>query len=266
MTNRSVRLVQFTDTHLLADPAGVLRGAPTLPRLEACLAHARQYFFPADVVAITGDIVQDEPEAYGTIELLFDGLGVPVLLIPGNHDEPAELKRRLGHAPFQVGGEFRTGNGWQVLLLDSWSAESADGEGELGGTQLAGLESHLAASADPHAFVLVHHPPVPMESAGLDRLGLLDATAFLQTVAGSHRVRGIAWGHAHQALDIYARDGLRLMCTPATSMQFVPRQPGFAVDDRPPGYRVIDLNADGSIASEVIWLEGYRDAESSPTA
>ena len=55
------------------------------------------------------------------------------------------------------------------------------------------------------------------------------------------------------------RGGVRLMCTPATSMQFVPRITEFAVDDRPPGYRVIDLHDDGSIATEVVWLEGYRD-------
>jgi hypothetical protein len=42
-------------------------------------------------------------------------------------------------------------------------------------------------------------------------------------------------------------------------MQFRPRHPTFVTDDRPPGYRVIDLSEDGSIASEVVWLEGYRD-------
>jgi Icc protein len=47
------------------------------------------------------------------------------------------------------------------------------------------------------------------------------------------------------------------MCTPATCMQFRPRQPGFEVDDRPPGYRVLDLQDDGRISTEVVWLEGY---------
>ena len=47
----SVRLVQFTDTHLLDDPDGILRGARTLPRLQACIAHAQRHFFPADAVA-----------------------------------------------------------------------------------------------------------------------------------------------------------------------------------------------------------------------
>jgi Icc protein len=70
-------------------------------------------------------------------------------------------------------------------------------------------------------------------------------------------VRGVVWGHAHQALDLY-RGPLRLMCTPSTCMQFRPRTTGFEIDDRPPGYRLIELHADGSLASEVIWLEGYR--------
>jgi Icc protein len=259
MSPRSVRLVQFTDTHLLTDPAGRLRGAATLPRLQACLAHARKHFFPADAIAITGDIVHDEPAAYGAVELLFDELGVPVLLIPGNHDDPAELKRRLGASPFQVGGEFHTATGWHVLLLESWFAESSDGEGRLGPRQLETVDRVLADSTEPHAFVFLHHPPVPMDAAGMDALGLLDAEQFRATLARHDRVRAVAWGHAHQSLDIFAARGLRLMCTPATSMQFVPRHAEFAVDDRPPGYRVIDLNADGSMATEVVWLEGYRD-------
>ena len=40
-------------------------------------------------------------------------------------------------------------------------------------------------------------------------------------------------------------------------MQFKPRSDEIQIDDRPPGYRVIDLAADGSLATEVVWLEGY---------
>jgi Icc protein len=254
----SVRLVQFTDTHLMQDPEAALRGARTLPRLQACLEHAQRHFFPVDAVLLTGDIAHDEPAAYGTVDLLFGGLGVPVLAIPGNHDDPGEMRRQLGHAPFQVGGEWVTRNGWQVLLLESWFAESADGEGQLGPAQLQSAARTLAEGAQPHALVVLHHPPVPMDSPSLDELGLLDGPQLSATVARHARVRGVCWGHAHQALDLYRAGDLRFMCTPATCMQFKPRS-DFTVDDRPPGYRVIDLFADGSIASEVAWLEGYRD-------
>jgi Icc protein len=96
-----------------------------------------------------------------------------------------------------------------------------------------------------------------METAGLDSLGLVDGPAFLAVIDRHPNVRAVAWGHAHQSLDLY-RGPVRLMCTPATCMQFKPRDPGFVVDDRPPGYRVIDLQEDGGVASEVVWLEGYR--------
>ena len=258
MTARSVRILQFTDTHLLQDPAGSLRGARTLPRLQACLAHARRHFFPADAVVLTGDIVHDEPVAYGAVDLLFGELDMPVLLIPGNHDIPDEMRRQLGHAPFQVGGQWRTANGWQILLLETWFAESADGEGQLGAAQLQEVDEVLARGTELHAFVFLHHPPVPMDSPSLDELGLLDGPELSATVARHPRVRGVCWGHAHQALDLYRARDVRFMCTPATCMQFKPRN-DFAADDRPPGYRVIDLLADGAIVSEVVWLEGYRD-------
>jgi 3',5'-cyclic-AMP phosphodiesterase len=250
-----IRLLQFTDTHLMADPAASLRGVRTLPSLEACLTLARRRHLPADAIAVTGDLVQDDPEAYGSLELMFDNLGAPVLLIPGNHDLPDEMKRRLSHPPFQLGG-VRLLGGWAVVMLDTWYAESDDGEGQLGPAELERLEATLAAHRDRHTLVCLHHPPVSMEAPGLDALGLLDAQSFLAILERHPQVRGVAWGHAHQSLDVY-RGPVRLMCTPSTCMQFRPRDPGFVVDDRPPGYRVLDLHDDGGIATEVVWLEGY---------
>lgn len=249
------RLLQFTDTHLMADPQGTLRGTHTLPSLQACLEHARRRHLPADLVAVTGDLVQDEPAAYGVLDLVFQDLGAPVLLIPGNHDEPAELRRRLAHAPFQVGGTREIGN-WAIVLLDTSFEVSGRGEGRLGPAALRQLDVDLARHRDAHVLVCLHHPPVSMEAAGLDALGLTDAHEFLTTIDRHDNVRGIAWGHAHQSLDLF-RGRTRLMCTPATCMQFKPRDPGFAIDGRPPGYRVIDLHDDGSLATEVVWLEGY---------
>jgi Icc protein len=252
-----LRLLQLTDTHLMADPAARLRGVATQPSLEACLARARRLHFPVDAIVVTGDLVQDDPSAYGSLELTLDRLGVPVLLIPGNHDVPDELQRHCSHEPLQVGGTRVQGN-WAIVLLDTWFAGSSDGEGQLGAQQLRDLDTILTRHRDRHVLVAMHHPPIAMEAAGLDALGLLDAPEFLATIDRHPQVRGIAWGHAHQALDVY-RGSRRLMCTPSTCMQFKPRVAGFVTDDRPPGYRVIELHDDGGLATEVVWLEGYRE-------
>lgn len=250
-----IRLLQFTDTHLLGDPEGSVRGVRTTASLAACLDHARGRHLPADVLAVTGDLVQDDPVAYGSLELLFEGFGVPVLLVPGNHDLPGELRGRLAHGPFRIGGAHVFGS-WAIVMLSTWFEASRDGEGRLGLPELQRLDAALDAHRDRHVLVCLHHPPISMEAAGLDRLGLEDAAAFHEVIVRHPQLRAVAWGHAHQALDVF-RGATRWLCTPSTCMQFRPRDPGFVVDGRPPGYRVLDLQDDGGIATEVVWLEGY---------
>jgi Icc protein len=47
---------------------------------------------------------------------------------------------------------------------------------------------------------------------------------------------------------------LRLLSTPSTCAQFRPGSDSFAIDERPPGYRWLDLRADGRLDTEVVWL------------
>jgi Icc protein len=253
----TLRLIQFTDTHLLASADAELRGMRTLPSLRACLERAQDWHFPADAVLLSGDLVQDEPRGYDAIRELFAGLNVPVLTVPGNHDLPDALARALGQPPFVVGGSRPLGASWTVRLVSTWYAESAGGEGRVGEQELAALDRDLASLAGRHVLVCLHHPAVPMDAEGIDALGLIDAAELWQIVERHGCVRAIVWGHAHQALDVY-RGTRRLMCSPSTCIQFRPRVVRLEVDDRPPGYRVIDLHADGGVSSEVVWLEGYR--------
>ena len=95
-----------------------------------------------------------------------------------------------------------------------------------------------------------------MHSEWLDQVGLYDSDEFMTIVRQHSNVRGVLWGHVHQSLDRFIH-GVRFMATPATCAQFVPGSAEFAIDDRPPGYRVLELMPDGTIATEVCWLETY---------
>lgn len=64
------------------------------------------------------------------------------------------------------------------------------------------------------------------------------------------RVRGVLWGHIHQELDV-ERNGVRLLATPSTCIQFAPRSDDFALDHLLPGYRWLRLHADGRIETGV---------------
>ena len=88
--DRALRVLQISDTHLHAAADSRMRGVTTYSTFLAVLEHAqRDRRWPADVIVASGDIVQDESRAgYERFRQSLEPLGVPVLSIPGNHDDP----------------------------------------------------------------------------------------------------------------------------------------------------------------------------------
>ncbi len=256
---KSVRLVQFTDLHLVGNPNRTLRGINTLQTLRHTLTHAGARFDAADAYLLSGDLVHDDPSGYQAVAAAFSDSAAPVYCIPGNHDTPEQMRIALAHPPFQMGGSALLGD-WVIILLDSF-VPNTDG-GRIGADQLVQLDRTLASHADKHALVCLHHHPIKMRSEWLDTVGLEDADAFLALIARHKNVRGILWGHVHQALDLFSQ-GVRYMATPATCAQFKPLSDDFALDNKPPGYRVLELMSDGSIATEVVWVDNLAACSTS---
>jgi Icc protein len=244
-----MHILHITDPHLYGSAGGTLRGVETAKSLREVLEEALDARPDVRAVLVTGDIVQDDPSGYAHFRTLMSGLGKPVLCIPGNHDEPDAMARTLDRAPFQIGGDF-VADGWQIILLDS--CDPGHVGGRLAPAELARLDATLRAST-AHALVCLHHHPVSMGSRWLDGIGLANAPE-LWSILGAHaHVRAIAWGHVHQAYD-GERGPVKLLATPSTGAQFVPASDRYAVDSRPPGYRLLELGPDGSIDTRVHWL------------
>ena len=256
MSTATVKLIQVTDPHLFADPVGRLRGVLTLNALQDTLRAAADDIRDAFAVLTTGDLVQDDPGGYARFREAMGGLGKPVLCIPGNHDEAPALRQALQGAPFQVGGHVDAA-GWRIILLDSSVPRQA--QGQLAASELDALEAALAASPDRHALIALHHHPVTMHSHWLDTVGLTNAAEFFAVLDRHPQVRGIVFGHVHQAFE-HVRRGVRILGTPSTCAQFLPRAHDFAVDNLPPAYRVLNLEPDGRLESQVAWLSQARRA------
>jgi Icc protein len=245
-----VRLLQLTDSHLFASPHGRLRGVETLFSLQRVLAHANARKLNVDAVLCTGDIVNDEPDGYAHFARVLTAYGKPVYCVPGNHDDPARLRAALSAPPFQVGGHVDLGP-WRLILVDSCVPGQAGGR--ISDTQLQALETALA-DRRCYAMVCVHHHPVEMASRWLDQVGIENADAFFEVLDAHPHVRAITWGHVHQSFD-GRRRGVRLLATPSTCAQFLPLSDEFAIDARPPGYRRLTLHPDGTLETDVIWVE-----------
>ncbi|MFI4913631.1 MAG: 3',5'-cyclic-AMP phosphodiesterase [Steroidobacterales bacterium] len=260
--NTDIRLLQFSDTHLFASPQGTLRGVQTLASLQRVLAHATARNSRADALLVTGDIVNDEVEGYAHFRRVLATLPMPVYCLPGNHDDPAQLRSAVSGPPFQVGGHADLGR-WRLILLDS--CVPGQDAGRLGEHELQRLESALAGAADRHVMICLHHHPVDMGSRWLDAVGLENAEDFFAVADRYRQVRAVVWGHVHQCLD-QRRKGVRLLATPATCGQFLPSSNEFKIDQRPPGYRRLTLHADGTLDTEVVWVAQAAGANAAPAA
>lgn len=249
---QSVQLLQLTDPHLFGDPARELYGVNTATSfartLEAALASGRV----PDAILATGDIGDDMSEAaYAGFRGALAGRAERVFCLPGNHDDPALMAQVFADDGFQHCGRARLG-AWGLVMLDTHVPGRP--HGRLSSSELARLDSDLLALGDVPVLVCLHHPPVSVGSAWLDRVGLENGAALLEVVDRHPQVRCVLAGHVHQEFDVVRR-GVRMLATPSTCAQFVPGTERCVMDRRPPGYRWIELHGDGSLDTAVGWLD-----------
>ncbi|MFQ5643967.1 MAG: 3',5'-cyclic-AMP phosphodiesterase [Thiogranum sp.] len=251
-TSGPLRIVQITDTHLYADPAGRLLGLDTRHSLERVIdlvLDARQ----PDLVVTSGDLTHDgSAQAYRHLQDELQRIGAPVYCLPGNHDDTATLNTCMNSGHFFSVRSTRIDN-WQMLFLDSTLPGSEDGH--LGQGELDALDTALAAAPDLYTLVWLHHQPVLMGSRWLDSMAVDNPQDFFAVTDRHSRVRAIVWGHVHQQFE-QQRKGVQLLATPSTCIQFLPGSKNFMVDLVPPGYRWFELHADGSFQTGVVRLQG----------
>lgn len=242
-----VCILQLTDSHLFARERADLLGLDTLDSLNAVIDLALGEIARMDLVLATGDITQDGSEqAYRKFIAASLRLPAPCHWIPGNHDNAA-LMQQLGAASGMSRDWVDIGN-WRIVLLDSSVAGSV--AGYLSDTQLQRLDDALVTAGDRHLLICLHHHPVDIGSHWMQPIGLRNADVLFSRLAGQAAAKAVLWGHVHQQFDVQ-RDGLRLLATPSTCVQFTAGSDDFATDTLSPGYRWLRLYDDGHIETAV---------------
>lgn len=249
----AVRVVQLTDTHLCSSRGGKLLGMDTDHSLQAVIDLLKKEQPNVDLLLGTGDLSDGgAPDAYYRLQDYFNQITGANYWLPGNHDSrPAMEAVAAGSAC--LCGEVRLPR-WQILLLDS----QVPGEvgGELGEVELVSLDHSLQAAQQEGLYTLVclHHQPVKIGSHWLDEQMVEDADEFFAILDRYPGVKGVLWGHVHQEIDT-ERNGVRLLASPSTCVQFAAGSENFKADDKPPGYRWLELRPDGHIETGVsrVW-------------
>lgn len=242
------KVVQLTDTHLFADPAGTQKGVNTYETLQAVVAEVAARHNDFDALLLTGDLSQDEtPESYALLgQMLAPLRHAPIYAIPGNHDDLGRMRAQLAADGLQVLSDALLGK-WRIAMLNSQVPGRV--HGELGSGQIEQLQASLR-DAHEHIMVALHHPPVAVDSAWIDASRCLDGEDLLCAVTDAP-VRAVLCGHVHQRFET-TRQGVAILTTPSTCVQFTPQVEEFDIDyGAAPGYRVFELYDDGSWWSAV---------------
>ena len=262
----STRILNITDLHVIPEIGGEIYGIDSFASLERVLECGLS--LDPDLIIVTGDMVEHgDCASYLRVGQLLRSTGLPVFVLPGNHDSPKHMARDLCGENIRYVDHHDQG-GWRMIFLDSHV--DGQGYGKLSIEQQKLLEKSLEHSSSLHVLVTLHHTPIaPCPSFNCQLVG---AGEFLELLSSRANVRAVIAGHAHVECDARYK-GIQVMTTPATSAQCIHEPASTCKDlenfhashrmDRSRhGFRILDLGSDGALRSQVHWLPSFTTEES----
>jgi 3',5'-cyclic-AMP phosphodiesterase len=244
-------LLQITDMHILRHSGETLVGIDTEHYFHAILELAFSSHPHFDLVLVTGDLAQIPCQSsYQRILDRLEAYQTECVCLAGNHDNFDLMQAILNTDKVSCRKQTVLQN-WQVICLNSQIVGEAGGR--LANEELVLLEQCLSDYPHHHALIAVHHHCLPTDSVWMDTMTIENHQDFLAIVKKYPQVKVITTGHIHQLMDTTV-ESVRVLGTPSTCFQFKPKSKQFGMDNTAPGYRVIQLYADGHIESTVVRL------------
>ena len=178
-----------------------------LDNIESILNHIKAQKIKADLLLVTGDIINRDYDNYQPVFDLIKSTNLPFLCITGNHDKSqnliAALKKfypshPMGENPSKldyVCDDFL----WRFIGLDSYTANSAGGN--ISASQLSWLEEKIVESNRP-VVILVHQFTLKTGLFFFDTQSRAPWCDKFNDIIKRHadKVKLVACGHLHNAL------------------------------------------------------------------
>jgi 3',5'-cyclic AMP phosphodiesterase CpdA len=242
-------LVQLSDLHI----GGNENGMDPIPRLEAVIAAVQSLPNRPDAVLVSGDLTDDGAEVgYGVARELLIGIGAPLHVIPGNHDDRARMREA-----FALAGAGDEPVNYSVLVGDLRivafdSIVPGQDPGDFPPEQLRWLDEELGAEPSMPTLLALHHPPLTTGIPEWDEINLLapQREALAAVVARHPQLRVIVGGHLHRVA-VSTLAGCPVLAAPSTYWQVRPnfeRDEVHALDTS--GFAIHALR-DGELSSQV---------------
>ena len=215
-------IAQFSDTHIKPKGRLAYNKVDTALMLRQAVINLKQLPQTPDLLLITGDLVdQGMAEEYEHLNEILESLSLPMLLVPGNHDDSQAMRKSFTNLLVEPIGEFwqfiYTQSDWPVQIIGLDTTLPGSSSGLLCEKRLKWLENTLKrVSPDIPTIVLMHHPPFNTGIGHMDEIGLSGKDQFANIVSQYPNIELITCGHLHR--NIRANVGGRsVMTCPSTA-------------------------------------------------
>ncbi|MGY0787872.1 phosphodiesterase [Azospirillum argentinense] len=266
-------IAQMSDLHVTAPGTAPTTAYDTNARLAAAVAHLNALVPRPDLVLITGDLVNGpKPGEYAALSALLESLAIPFRVLPGNHDDRAELRRTFaGTGWMPMNGPFLhhavEGFPVRILMLDSVIPGSA--VGGLCTDRLSWLAERLAEQAERPTVLALHHPPFDTGLAFLDTLRCLEGAEELGRLVRSRpNVRAVLCGHTHRQTAV-AWNGAHGYVAPSVAYQIaldLAPEPPYRWTEEPSALALHQFRPDGTVVTHLSVIGDYPGREFSRKA
>lgn len=246
-------LAQISDPHVRADDEGAAAA-----QLTRALQRAAEY--RADVILLTGDLVNDErADEYEALAAVIADPPAPLFMIPGNHDDRARIREAFpAHAYLPQQGPLSFAiEQYPVRIVAVDQIVPGKTHGLLTIEHADWLDQTLSNVPDKPTIVALHHPPFLTHDRLFDTIGLRDAGLFESVIARHPQVKRIICGHHHR-MTVGQVAHAPVIVAPSTSWAY-----GLAMlDDQPiaprtreePGWVLHAWTENGGFASHFMGL------------
>lgn len=190
-----MRIVQITDTHIVAKGSHWLSDPSTQTEGRLSRAIARINQLAPDAVILSGDATDDgSPASYKHLKELLAPLEAPLFLTPGNHDDRDALRTAFS---LPEGFIQYTVDAFPVRLLCLDSHIPGEAGGLLCDQRLDWLEAALQTHPEKPTLLFLHHPPVKTGMKCFDKILLAPSPRFESLVQRHPQILALLCGHYH---------------------------------------------------------------------
>ena len=254
-----MRLLHISDLHIVPGVGEEIYGVDSFSSLERVLLQGTAS--GPDLIIATGDLSErGDTESYRRLQKLLLSTGLPVFVVPGNHDSPRRMANDLCGGRIQL-TDAHDQDGWRLVFLNS--RVRGEPHGEISADQQRQLERVVLAAPQYHVLVALHHTPIsPCPLFGCQLIG---ASEFLNRLSSYSNARAVIAGHSH--IEAEARfESLRVVTTPSTCAEAI-HEPASRCSDLVDfwgshrfsqarhGYRIVELETNGAFSSKVFWVD-----------